>query len=365
MKIMLLCPKDVTFNFRKELIETLVKRGDKVFLVSPYGNAIEKYTSMGCHFIECKIDRRGTSIFRDARLTFNYIRIIKRIRPDVVLTYTTKCSVYGGFACSRLNVPYIVNTAGFMQRGETISFLEKFILLLYKVAFNKAGCMMYQNTYEQSIVNNALKHKIHYRTIPGSGVNLDEYPMSRFPSADLPIRFNYVARVMKSKGIEEYLSCAERVKALYPNTEFVIYGDFDDDNYIDRIKYLEEKKVVTYAGPKNNMRPYIEEAHAVIHPSYYEGMTNVVLEHSSMGRPCIGSNIPGVKEAIAEGVTGYLFSVRNVEELIDKTIRFIELPHSEKQKMGNNARRKMEREFDRTIITETYIQEIERLVDNE
>ena len=362
MKIMILCPKDVTFNFRRELIFALQGRGDNVILVSPYGSVIDIYTEMGCEHVECKIDRRGTNVLNDAKLILDYVKIIRSKMPDIVLTYTTKCSIYGGLACEITKTPYIVNTAGFMQRGSKPSRLEKFILFLYKIAFRKASCMMYQNSYEREIVNKALNNRVHYRSIPGSGVNLEEYGFVPFVDRDEPCRFNFVARVMKSKGIDEFLQCAEQVKKRYPLTEFIIYGDFDDTTYKEKIKDLERSGVVIYAGAKKDIRPYIKKACAVIHPSYYEGMTNVVLEHSAMGRVCIGSNIPGVKEGIDNGITGFLFEVRNVSDLVEKVITFIEMPYEQKVEMGKNARKKMEKEFDRRIITSIYLQEIDNVV---
>ena len=113
-----------------------------------------------------------------------------------------------------------------------------------------------------------------------------------------------------------------------------------------------------------DMKPYIEQCHAVIHPSYYEGMTNVVLEHSAMGRPCLGSNIPGVKEGIEDGMTGYLFKPKNVNSMIDSVGKFINLPYDKKENMGKKARIKMENEFDRNIVTNVYLKEVKRIVEN-
>ena len=110
------------------------------------------------------------------------------------------------------------------------------------------------------------------------------------------------------------------------------------------------------------MKPCIEAAHAVIHPSYYEGMTNVVLEHSSMGRPCIGSNIPGVKEGIEDGKTGFLFELKNVDSMVEAVERFMRLSHEEKAEMGKAARLKMENEFNREIVTNIYLEEINNIM---
>ena len=232
--------------------------------------------------------------------------------------------------------------------------------MLYKVGFKGASCMMYQNHRERDVVNQLLNNNVHYRDIPGSGVNLQEFTYKEYPASDDKVTFNYVARIVSIKGIKEFLDCAEIIKKEYPNANFVIYGDYDEEEYRPRIEKLIKDGVVEYGGVAMDMRPHIEAAHAVIHPSYYEGMTNVVLEHSAMGRPCIGSDIPGVREGIEDGKTGFLFEVKNVDSMVKAVRTFLNLTHSEKEDMGKAARAKMEKEFNRDIVTNMYLEEIEK-----
>lgn len=222
---------------------------------------------------------------------------------------------------------------------------------------------MYQNKEEMGYFNNLLNNKVHYRLLPGSGVNTEEFVYTPYPKDDMPIVFNYVSRIEKDKGIEEFLDCCEYVKQLHPNVQFNIYGDYDEERYKQRIIKLNEQGVINYCGVTMDIRPCIAISHAVIHPSYHEGMTNVVLEHSAMGRPCLGSDISGVKEGIEDGVTGFLFKVKDVKSLIESVIRFIELPHEVKEQMGLAARAKMESEFDRRIVIKNYEEEVQKIID--
>lgn len=360
-KIVLLSNKDNNFyNFRSEMILKLVELGHEVTLVCPYGKKIDYFTDRGCAFVDADLDRRGTNVFKDARLIAKYKSILKDLKPEVVLTYTTKSSVYGGMCCRWLKIPYIVNNAGLVENNNAL--LERLLRVLYRAGFKGASCMMYQNGRERDYVNPLLRNKVHYRDIPGSGVNLNSFTFQEYPQTDEIIRFNYVARIVGFKGIEELLSCAERIKAKYPQTEFVLYGDYDDDTYRKRVADLEERGIVKYGGIQYDMKPFITAAHAVIHPSYYEGMTNVILEHGAMGRPAIASDIPGCREGIENGVTGYTFEVKNVDALVDVVERFINLPHEQKVKMGKQAREKMEKEFDRQIVTNIYLEEINRII---
>lgn len=360
-KIMLISPKDNNFyNFRSELILKLKKEGFEVVLVCPYGKKINFFIERGCKFIDIDIDRRGTSIFNDLELMNKYTKVLKKEKPDVVLTYTTKCSIYGGIVCRFLSIPYIVNNAGLIETNNKVFGL--FLKILYKLGFSGASCIMYQNKKERDVINQIVSNKVKYRDIPGSGVNLDEFTYEKYPENDDVIIFNYVARIVSIKGIEEFLDCAEIINSKYKNTRFIIYGDYDEERYRIRINDLEKKGIIKYGGVQMDMKPYIKIAHAVIHPSYYEGMTNVVLEHSAMGRVCIGSNIPGVSDGIDDEKTGFLFEVKNVESMVQCVEKFIELSHEKKVLMGKNARDKMEKEFDRNIVTNIYINEIKKVI---
>ena len=363
-KIVLVSSKDNNFyNFRSELVLRLVEMGYDVVLVCPPGEKIKFFTERGCRFVGHNIDRRGTSAFNDLKLIYDYFRIFRREKPDVVLAYTGKSSVYGGLVCGCLNIPCIINNAGLVD-PKCYNFVVGAVLeILYRVGFRKAACMMYQNSQERDHLNKVLNNKIYFRNIPGSGVNLDTFSYEPYPINDDVITFNFVARIVGIKGISDFLDCAELIKTKYPNTRFVIYGDYDDEFYRFLLDTSSANGIVEYAGVKLDMKPYIAVAHAVIHPSYYEGMTNVVLEHGAMGRPSIGSDVPGVRDGIDNGKTGYTFPVRDVDALVIAVEKFILLSHAEKEEMGKAARKKMEREFNRNIVTHIYIEEINKILD--
>lgn len=362
-KIVFIASKDYNFyNFRSELILELVNKGYEVTLICPYGKKIEYFIERGCKFVGHEMDRRGTNAFNDIKLIRSYYRILKNVAPDLVLTYTTKSSVYSGLVCRWLRIPYIVNNAGLIT-NHNYGYITKTVLnILYKLGFGGAKCMMYQNTLERDVLNKILKNRIKYIDIPGSGVNLNQFSYQDYPVNAKVIVFNYVARVVKIKGIEEYLDCAERIHLEFPNTLFKIYGGYDDDSYRERIKQLEKQGIVEDCGVQMDMKPHIKNCHAAIHASYYEGMTNVVLEHGAIGRPTIGSDIPGVKEGIDDGISGYIFKVKNVESLVEKVRAFMNLSMEQKAEMGKAARLKMEKEFDRNIVTNIYLEEIQRIL---
>ena len=362
-KIAIISPKDMNlYKFRKELIEELVNKGYDVVLICPYGKMLDGFIELGCRNIDISIDRRGISIISDFLLLKNYYRILKKEKPNIVLTYTTKCSIYGGLVCRMLKIKSIINNSGLLDAQCYPRYLKFALNILYRIGFKKASCMMYQNYYERDYLNNILRNKVRYVDIPGSGINLHEFKYVEYPSEDEPIVFNFVGRLVNIKGIDLFIECAKEVKNIYPNTKFKIYGDYDDASYLGIIEELEKNEIVEYMGLVSDMHDPIRESSAFIHPSFYEGMTNVVLEHSAMGRVCIGSDIPGVREGIEDGVTGYTFPCKDVDALVATVKKFIELPHEQKEAMGRAARKKVEMEFDRNIVTNIYLNEIGKIL---
>lgn len=216
-KIFLIACKDYNFyNFRSELILKLVELGFDVTLVCPKGNKIAYFVDRGCHFVGHTMDRRGMNPFKDLVLIRTYYKIFKEGQPDLVLSYTTKSVLYSGIACRLLRIPYIVNNAGLLEPSNYNPIVGICLTIFYKLGFKGASCMMYQNSRERDVLNSILRNKIPYRDIPGSGVNLDDFEYSKYPNESEPITFNYVGRLVRIKGINDFLICAERIKAIYP-----------------------------------------------------------------------------------------------------------------------------------------------------
>jgi galacturonosyltransferase len=356
---MLGCQDNSFYNFRKELVIALKDNGYNVILAAPYGKKIDYFVNHGIKFVEIQMERRGTNPISDLKIVSQYLRIMKSYKVDIVLTFSSKCAIYGGWTTKILNIPCIVNNSGLIILPSNKRFLQPLINLMYKISDNKVSCMMYQNSYERDVLNKILNNRVEYKLIPGSGVNLDEFKYVEYPEEkEGRIIFNYMARIMTGKGINEYLECAKIIKKKYPNTQFRIFNGYEDDKYKRIVEEYERRGIIKYYGFQLDMKPFIAEAHAVIHPSYSEGMANICLEHSAMGRVCIGSDIPGVKEEIEDGKTGFLFKVRDVSSMVDAVEKFIKLEHAQKVEMGKLARVKMEKQFDRNIVTDIYLNEV-------
>lgn len=360
-KLLFVANKDNNFyNFRREVITHLKEEGYDIVLVCPYGKKIDYFTERGCQFVDLPIDRRGMNAFKEITWLKRFFSIIKQEQPNVVLTYTTKSSIYAGIVCTLLKVPYIINNAGLLNNDDTL--VGKVLRVLYRWGFSKASCMMYQNSDERDFFNRLLKNRVPYRLLPGSGVNIDYFSFTPYPRYEGKIIFNYVSRIEKDKGIEEFLKCVSVINEKYPNVLFRIFGEYDDLQYKKAVDELEKKGALHYMGTFLDIRPYIASCHAVIHPSYHEGMTNVTLEHGAMGRPALGSNVTGVKDTIDDGMTGFLFDVKSAESMAESIERFIHLPFTEKALMGEAARLKMHKEFNREQVYIKYSEEIAKII---
>lgn len=358
-KIMIICNSLKGLkNFRKELLEKLLEEKHKVIIVGPNDDIANYFINLSCSFVPIEMESRGTNPIKDIKLMFKYKKVIKQEKPDIVLTYTIKPNVYAGYVCEKLHIPYIANVTGLGTSVEQPGLLQKITLFLYKKGLKKAQCVFFQN---QDNLDFMLNHKIirnNYRLIPGSGVNLDYHILLPYPK-DKIIRFLFISRVLYEKGIEEYLEVAKYIRKNYSNTEFHILGRCDDDKYINLINDLEKNNIVIYHGQVDDVREYHKISNCTIHPSFYpEGMSNVLLESCAAGRPVITTNRPGCKEVVDDGINGYVIECRDTKALKDKVEKFINLSNKEQKEMGLNGRKKVEREFDRNIVVDSYIKEI-------
>lgn len=353
----------VVFGMRGELVERLVKDGYEVTVSFPtdaIGKENNPAKEYGCTYIETAIDRRGTNVFRDAALLKAYIKLLKDVKPDAVLTYTVKCSIYGGMACRLQKVPYFVNITGLGTGLAEGGLKQKLLVKLYQIAMKSANCVFFQNQNDRQFF---VDHKIRYKAdslLPGSGVNLEKYTPIPYPEDDKLV-FTYIARVMKAKGIDEFLAAARTIKQERPNTEFHICGFYEDD-YKEIIEEAEKTGTVTYHGQVSDVRPYEAISHCIVLPTYHpEGISNVLLEAAACARPLITTDRYGCKEVVDDGVNGYLIRERDSQDLIEKMRKFIALPWEARRDMGLAGRAKVEKEFDRQIVVERYMQELRKL----
>ncbi|WP_280770886.1 glycosyltransferase family 4 protein [Salipaludibacillus daqingensis] len=360
-KILILANNDGgLYKFRKELIQELVKKYE-VYISLPNGEFIPFLTELGCEFIDTDISRRGKNPFTDLKLMMKYRILLNKLKPDVVLTYTIKPNVFGGLVCRMKGVPNIANITGLGSAVENGGLLQKTTLFMYKLSLKKKLCVFYQNKENADFFIKKNITNCRQRLIPGSGVNLDEFSVMDYPNDD-SIHFLFIARVMKEKGIDQYLEAAETIRGKYVNTVFHILG-FCEEGYEEKLRYMQDKGIIQYHGMQSDVREFHKISHCTIHPTYYpEGMSNVLLESAASGRPVITTNRAGCREIVEDGVNGFIVNQKDSKDLIDKIEKFLKLEYESKKLMGLSGRKKVEKEFDRNIVVDAYIEEVNKVV---
>ena len=356
-RILFLVNRDfVLYNFRLELVERLLSEGHEVHICLPYGEKVDKMVAMGCSFLPVTI---GKNPLKDFKLISDYKRIFREVKPDMVLMYTTKVNIYAGILAGRRGIPYLMNVSGLGTAVEYKSRMQAFMVFLYKQAAKNAKCLFFQNTENQEFFKKRHMFGGTERLLPGSGVNLKRWSLMEYPGDADGVEFLFIARVIREKGIEEYLWAAKQTKKRRPDAVFHVLGPCDGD-YQGILEEYGKKGIIQYHGEVQDTRRFLRRAHCTIHPSYYpEGMSNVLLESAASGRPVITTDRSGCRETVEDGVTGFVFQQRDKGQLLECVSRFLQMGNEERRQMGLAGRRKMEREFDREIVVQAYMEELE------
>lgn len=349
-------------SFRKEVVKALCDGGHEVTISAPFDANKQYFEEIGCQIIDTSFNRKGVNPFEDLVLMLRYMLLLRRLKPDVVLSYTIKPNVYGGMACQWYGIPQMANITGLGSAVEHPGWLQKLTVILYKIGLRKTNIVFFQNKASMGFFQQHGMVKGGQVLLPGSGVNLKHHVLQDYPNPDYPLRFIFVGRLMREKGVDEYLNAAEHIKSKYPELEFHILGSCEE-RYEERLKILQNNYIVIYHGTQLDVRPYIGRCHCTVHPSFYpEGMSNVLLESCATGRPIITTDRPGCGEIVEDGINGFVVKQRDANDLIDKIEMFIRLPYEKKREMGLAARRKVEREFDRNIVVKAYLDSINSLM---
>lgn len=360
---------DDIYCFRKELIEEIIAAGFEMLISCPYGEKFELMKHIEYRYDDPEIDRRGTNIVADLKLFLHYFRLFIKNKPSVVLTYTAKPNVYAGIAAWLLGIPVISNVTGFGSVLNEGGFVQKLVMEMFRFSFRRSACVMFQNSTNMKLAEETGMVKGEHRLIPGSGVNTERYPLQPYPDGGdgkngEKVVFNYIGRILHDKGVDDYIEAAKRIKAEYSNTEFNMLGFIEptEIHYEKLLSELEEKGIIKYRGSQKDIKPFVAASHATIHPSTYgEGMSNVLLESASSGRPIISTDNPGCMETFVDGKTGFIYHGGDVDALCEQIKKFLALPNEERKSMGEKGREYIKSNFSRKKVIEAYLEKINAL----
>lgn len=346
---------DGLFRFRHELLQELKNKYD-IIASTPFDNFIPELETICEAVIQTEFDRRSVNPAKDFRLLKSYAKIIDKVKPDLVITYTIKPNIYGGLVSRFKKVPYAVNITGLGTAFENDGIIQKIVVMLYKIAMKKAKIIFFENSGDRIIFVNKTKIPIDKtHVLYGAGVNTQIYAYQPYPSND-KVRFLFIGRVMKEKGIEELIEASKRLIHEGFQCHIEIVGPCEED-YKAQLEECEKAGWLKYHGFQSDVKPFIRECDCFVLPSYHEGMANTNLECASSGRPIITSNIPGCKEAVVDG-SGLLCEPKSVDSLYQAMKKMVELGREEREKMGQVGRKHMEDVFDKKKVVEDTIKHL-------
>lgn len=341
------------WQFRRELIEELLKEHEVVISV-PFGDHIEEFEKLGCRMIDTAVDRRGINPKTDLRLYRTYRKLLKNEKPDMVITYSIKPNIYAGFACRQMGIPYCVNVQGLGTAFQK-PILADVVTVMYKTALKKAKVVFFENEGNaEEFRTRKITPAAQQHVLPGAGVNLERFTYHEYPQNNR-VHFLYLGRIMREKGVDELFWAAHKLHEEGADFVLDLVGFFEDE-YKEQVDTLVADGIAVFHGFQHDPVPYYAAADCVVLPSYHEGMSNVLLEATAIGRPVITSDIPGCREAVLNGVSGWLCVVQDREAVYAAMKAMLSHSVSERTRMGQSGRRLMEERYDKGKVVEETLQ---------
>jgi glycosyltransferase involved in cell wall biosynthesis len=322
---------------------------------------------MGCGFIPLALDPKGMNPIRDMRLMSRFRRVFRTIRPDVALSYTIKNNVYGALAARATRTPFIPNVSGLGTAFLSNGMLQRLAEGLYRTSFRSTPVVFFQNEEDRSLfLERRLIGKEQGRLLPGSGIDLAHFSPHPYPSADEPPIFLMIARLLRDKGVVEFVEAARSLKRRHPHLRFWLLGATDAANrtaiHARTVAAWQDEGVISYLGTAQDVRPLIAAAHCIVLPSYREGAPRTLIEASAMARPVIATDVPGCRTVVERDVSGILCEPRSAESLATAMKRFLDMHHDARSAMGRAGRARMERHFDEAHVVSFYREAIAAVI---
>lgn len=351
-------------NFRSGLIRGLRAAGHEVLVIAPDDGHGAEIAALGARFVPIAMQRSGLSPLADLRLLAAYRRLLRRHRPAALLGFTVKPNIYGSLAARGLGVATINNISGlgtaFLGRGP----LRRLVSALYRHALRGALRVFFQNGDDRDLfVGERLVNPDRVGLLPGSGVDLDRFAPPPARADRSAPRFLLVARMLRDKGVVEFVEAARQVRAAGQPARFALLGPIDPDNRSaiarDQVDRWVAEGVVDYWGESADVRPFLARADCVVLPSYREGLPRSLLEAAAMARPLIATDVPGCRDVVRDGQTGLLCQARSAPALADAMQRFLALSVAQRDAMGAAARRMAVADFGEERVVQAYLRALE------
>lgn len=347
------------WNFRRPLVEALQADGHRVTVLAPPDDAVQDLERLGCRVQPLEMSVKGLNPLEDVRLQRRFARIFRETRPDAVLSYTIKNNVFGARAAKSVGVPFLPNVTGLGTAFLSGKLLQTVTEQLYRRSFAGLPVVFFQNEDDRGLfLERRLVTADQAQLLPGSGIDLNRFAPAPMPDPDAPPVFLMIARLLRDKGVVEFVQAARQIKTRHPKARFQLLGAVGSENRsaIDRstLEGWVAEGVVEYLGTTPDVRPAIAAASCVVLPSYREGAPRTLIEAAAMARPVIATDVPGCRAVVDNGVSGFLCDVRSADSLSAAIERFLALPSASQCAMGEAGRTKMAREYDEALVVDAY-----------
>jgi glycosyltransferase involved in cell wall biosynthesis len=346
------------WNFRRPLVEALLADGHRVTVVAPEDDAVRDLTQMGCDFVPLTMSVQGLNPLKDLWLIARMRRIFSKAKPDVILSYTIKNNIFGALAAKTLGIPFFPNVTGLGTAFLSRTVLRLLVEGLYRAAFKSLPVIFFQNSDDRDLfVTSKMVRERQAALLPGSGIDLTHFAPAEFPEIGPPV-FLMIARLLRDKGVYEFVEAARLVREKHPEATFQLLGAAGAKNRtaidLDTVRDWQQSHGIVYLGTTTDVRKHIAAAHCIVLPSYREGAPRTLLEAASMARPLIATDVPGCRTVLENGSTGFLCRPRDAQSLATACLEFLELTPIAQKKMGLLGRVKMEREFCQSVVVGAY-----------
>jgi len=362
MKVMILSSfAAANFYFREDMIKAIVDKGHEVVVGAPEPaeDWKDRFLEIGAKYVSVShLEKNGINPFKDTLAFFSLLDLIRKERPDKIFAYHAKTIVYGTVAASILGVKDIYiffGGLGSVINGNGNGLISKILRLQYKAAIKRSRKVFLQNEDDiKKLLSLKLVKEEQIVRINGSGVNLEKFQKKPLPE---DFTFLFVGRIIRDKGVLEYINAAKEVKTIYPNIRVQIIGYFDTNPSaitLDDLKPYIEDGTIEYLGYHEDVRPFLEKCTVFVLPSYHEGTPKSVLEAMAIGRPIITTDTVGCRETVINGLNGFLVPVKDSNALADRMIWMIENPE-QLSEMAKESRKLCEQKFDVRKVNEVIL----------
>jgi glycosyltransferase involved in cell wall biosynthesis len=355
------------YNFRRGLINHFLDAGNRVTVLAPPDACSDKLRELGCEVIDVQISSQGINPFGDLLLLCRFFRHYRNLKPDLIVNYTIKPNIYGSIATGLANIPSIAVTTGLGYTFINNGLVAKFAKFLYRVSLRFPRQVWFLNSDDREVfLEHRLVQKRSTFVLNGEGIDTAAYaPQSKLVH-DNVFRFLLIGRMLKDKGVIEYVEAAQKLMSKYPNVVFQLLGATGTDNPSaigeSTINQWEKAGIVEYLGTTNDVRPFIASADCVVLPSYREGVPRTLMEAAAMAKPIVATDVPGCRSVVDDGINGYLCKAQNADDLASKLEMMLTCGHEQRTRMGLSGRKKVIEEFDEKLVIEQYVGRIDEIL---